>query len=107
METIKSFIWEYRFVLVIAAALGSYAFAEWNGFKAKSYALMLQAKSLAKDAVLKSGDEQVEWVIKKSYQILPKRWTILISEELMRKVVFFLYHKAKDYLDDGEINNSN
>lgn len=67
---------------------------------------MLQAKRLAKDAVLKSGDEQVEWVIKKAYQFLPKSITVFISEDMMRKIVKYLYDKAKDYIDDGQFNNS-
>ncbi len=107
MEVFKSIVWEYRFILILAAALGTFGITEWNSFKAKAYAIMLQAKSLAKDKVLKSGDEQVNWVIKKLYETLPKTWTNLVSEERMRKIIYNLYYKAKDYLDDGEMNNSN
>ncbi len=32
--------------------------------EARLYALMLQAKRKAKDAILKSGQEQEEWVLK-------------------------------------------
>lgn len=103
---VKALLWEYRFIIIVAIAIALYAMVAWNDFKAKAYALMLQAKRLAKDAVLKSGDEQVEWVIKKAYQFLPKSITVFISEDMMRKIVKYLYDKAKDYIDDGQFNNS-
>lgn len=79
-----------------------YDLPEWNSFKAQVYALMLQAKRMAKDVVLKNGNEQVEWIIKRIYQFLPKRLIIFISEALMRKVIKYLYEKLKDYLECGD-----
>ena len=105
--TVKDFIWEYRFILLICMAIFFYALAEWRQFKTICYGLMLQAKRLAKDKILKSGDEQVEWIIKKAYQFLPKTWMFFISEELLRKIIRYLYSELKDYIDDGKINNSN
>lgn len=106
MSEILKNVWEFRFIIVIAIAILLYALLEWQKFKTTAYALMLQAKRLAKDAVLKSGQQQEEWVVRKVYQILPKAWTIFISEETMRKIVHWLYEKAKDYLDDGVLNGS-
>ncbi|MCB2288696.1 hypothetical protein LGK97_02820 [Clostridium sp. CS001] len=79
---------------------------EWQKFKTQAYALMLQAKRLAKDEVLKNGEQQVEWIIKRSYQFLPKKLTIFISEERMRNIIRYLYEKLKDVIDDGQVNNS-
>lgn len=101
-----NFIFKYRFIILVILAVILYAALEWQKFKTQSYALMLQAKSLAKDAILKSGAQQEEWVIKKAYQYLPKSLTIFLSEQRMRKLVHYLYVKAKDYMDDGEMNNS-
>ncbi|MDT8717839.1 hypothetical protein IAI10_14315 [Clostridium sp. 19966] len=106
MENLRTFLVNYKFILILILILVLYAACEWQSFKAKLYSLMLLAKSLAKDAVLKSGDEQVKWVVDKAYVFLPKRITIFISEGMMEKIVFYLYHKAKDYLDDGKINGS-
>lgn len=103
---IKSLLWEWRFIIVVSATVVVYAVLEWNRFKALSYGIMLQAKSLAKDTILKDGAEQEEWVVKKLYQLLPKTLILFISEELLRKIVHYLYHQAKDYLDDGQFNNS-
>ncbi len=101
-----NFLWEYRFIILIVLAVILYAALEWQKFKTQSYALMLQAKSLAKDAILKSGSQQEEWVIKKAYQYLPRRLTVFISEKRMKIIVHYLYIKTKDLIDDGEINNS-
>jgi len=99
-------LFEYRFIIILFLAVILYAALEWQKFKTKAYALMLQAKSLAKDAILKSGHQQEEWVIRKAYQFLPKKITLFINEQRMRSIVHYLYVKAKDYVDDGELNNS-
>ena len=103
---LKQLIWEYRFFIIIGLVVILFCILEWQRAKTIAYSLMLQAKSLAKDAVLKSGQQQEEWVVKKAYQFLPKSITLFISEEVMRKLIHYLYSKAKDYLDDGQINNS-
>jgi len=102
----KELILEYRFILVIALAIFIFALFEWEKFKGTLYSLMLQAKSKAKDAVLKSGKEQEEWVLEKAYVYLPKWITFAIPKEVMRKIVSWLYHMAKDYFDDGKLNKS-
>ncbi|WP_238884548.1 hypothetical protein [Clostridium sp. YIM B02551] len=102
----KEFLFENRFVIVVVLAVLLYAMFEWNNFKQITYSLMLQAKRYAKDQVLQSGDEQVEWVINKAYQFLPARITLFLSKDLLRKIVEYLYNKLKDYLDDGQVNNS-
>jgi len=91
-------------VLVLAVVL--FALMEWQKFKAIVHGIMLQAKSMAKDLVLKSGQEQEDWVVVQAYKYLPKWATIFISNAVMHKIVHYLYHKAKDYLDDRKINNS-
>lgn len=103
---ILNFIWEYRFIIVVLAAIALYALFEWQRFKALSYAAMLKAKSLAKDAVLKSGAQQEDWVVKKLLQLLPKSWLVFLSEERLKIIVHWLYGKAKDYMDDGKLNGS-
>lgn len=101
-----NFIVEYRFILLVLLGVIFYAVLEWNKFKKLAYSSILNAKSLAKDYILKSGKQQEDWVVKKMYQYLPKTLVKFISEENMRRAVHYLYHKAKDYIDDGKINNS-
>jgi hypothetical protein len=99
-------LFEYRFVIVLAVAVLIFALFEWEKVKGIIGSLMLNAKSLAKDAVLQSGKTQEDWVLMKAYQYLPKWITIFIPQEVMRKLIQYLYHMAKDYLDDRVINNS-
>jgi len=106
MIDMKELIFEYRFELVCILGVVLFALFEWEKFKGILYSLMLQAKSMAKEAVLKSGKEQEEWVLKKAYVYLPKWITSTIPKETMRKIIAWLYRMAKDYLDDGKLNKS-
>jgi hypothetical protein len=98
-------LWEYRYIIMWAVIITLYALTEWNSFKAKVTALMLDAKKLAKDGVLANGEQQVEWIILQAYQKLPKRYQLL-NQGTMKKVIKWLYDKAMDYIDDGKMNNS-
>ena len=102
---ILNILWEYRYIILWAVIVVLYALTEWNGFKAKVTALMLDAKKLAKDGVLKDGEQQVEWIILQAYQKLPKRYQLL-NQDTMKKIIKWLYSKAMDYIDDGQLNNS-
>lgn len=104
-EEIKLFIWEYRFVIVVCIAFVIFSLFEWESTKSKLYAFMLQAKILSKDAVLSTGQEQEDWVVEKTYIILPQFLKIFISKELIRQTVKRLYDQAIDYLIDGEKDN--
>lgn len=106
MELIKAFLWDWRFAIVIILALLIFALFEWG--KVKEFALSgaLMAKKLAKDWVLNSGQEQEDWVVMRIYPCLPAPARVFISEAAFRKLIRYLYGKAKDFLDDGELNNS-
>lgn len=106
MEMIKSLAWEFRYVILVIIVLLIYFIVEWQRSKVLLFSLMLRAKSLAKDAILRSGTEQENWVVEKAYLFLPKRLTLFISKEKMHEMVHYLYVKAKDYIDDGVMNNS-
>lgn len=106
MKNVLNLIWEYRFVLLVLLAVFLYALLEWNSFKSKAYALMLQAKKLAKDNVLASGAEQEKWVVDGLYIILKKLKIPFITKERLQPVVHYLYIKAMDCIDDGKLNDS-
>lgn len=102
----KNLIFEWRYVLTFFIAFAIYVLFEWQRAKTTLYALMLQAKRYAKDAVLKSGKEQEEWVVKKAFQFLPLSLRLFLSEDTIRKIVKWLFGKLKDYIDDGKLNGS-
>jgi hypothetical protein len=100
-------LWEFRyFVLIILFAISFLALLGWQNMKVLLYQLMLQAKRLAKDAILHSGQQQEEWVVTKAIQFMPISLRIFLNEDAVRKIIKWLYNKAKDYADDGIVNNS-
>ena len=102
----KDLLWEFRFIIILVLGALIYAVLEWGKVKVTLLGLMLKAKSLAKDAILKSGKEQEEWVIRNAYHYLPSSFKLFISKAMMQKLVHYIYHMAKDKLDDGCINDS-
>lgn len=99
-------LFEYRFIIAFLLCFVIFALFEWEKTKGIISNLMLTAKSMAKDAILESGEEQEQWVLERAYMYLPGWITMFIPKEVMRKLIKYLYHMAKDYLDDGKINNS-
>jgi hypothetical protein len=102
----KAMLWDWRFILACVLGIAIYMVADWNGFKIKLHQLMLDAKSMAKAEVLKSGKDQENWVVDNLYEIMPAKLKLFISKELLRKIVYKAYHTAKDLIDDGSLNNS-
>jgi hypothetical protein len=102
----KEFLWDWRYILVVLVAIIIYCIFEWGKVKEAILKGCLMAKKLAKDAILNSGQEQEDWVVKRIYPCLPAPIRVVISEESFRKLIRWIYGKAKDLLDDGTINNS-
>ncbi|AWK52198.1 hypothetical protein DIC82_14845 [Clostridium beijerinckii] len=102
----KELIWEYRYVILLVVASGVYTILEWSSVKGKILNAIVAAKDLAKDKVLHGGKAQEDWVVSRVYMILPIRIKLLLSEELLRKIIKYLYQKSMDLIDDGKVNNS-
>lgn len=102
----REFLWEIRYIIAVVILFIIYCIFEWQSAKNKIFKLMLKAKQAAKEGFLKSGKEQEDWVVKTLMLVLPKQVTFFLNEDSIRKAVSFLYNQAKDYLDDGEFNNS-
>jgi hypothetical protein len=101
------FIWEWRYVIIYIISFIIFITAQSKQWvNAKTYSLMLLAKSQAKDGILNSGEAQEEWVVDQLYLVLQKLKIPFVTKEALRVLVKKLYSIAKDYLDDGKINNS-
>lgn len=98
-------IFDFRFMIVLALCILIFAIFEWSTFKAKAYAVMLAIKQHSKDIVL-SGHEQETLVVDKLFSYLPDWIHKAIPDDMLRKIIAYLYSKAMDYLDDGIVNNS-
>lgn len=102
----KELIWEYRYVIILAIVLGLYTILEWGNVKGKILNAIVAAKDLAKDKVLHGGQAQEDWVVSRVYLLLPNRVKLFLSEELLRKIIRYLYQKSMDLIDDGKVNKS-
>lgn len=102
----KDLIWEYRYVILLAIGAILYTILEWGSVKGKILNAIVAAKDLAKDKVLHGGKAQEDWVVSRVYLLLPTRVKLFLSEELLRKIIRYLYQKSMDLLDDGKVNNS-
>lgn len=105
--TALNFIIEYRFIILLVVFVITF-FIMIGKQKTKDIlnSLIIQAKRLAKDTILKSGKEQEDWVVLMSLKYLPSYITIFLGEAKIRKIIQLLYQKAKDYCDDGVFNGS-
>ena len=101
-----SISWDWRFAAIVAAAFIIWCIFDWQAAKGSIYQLMLLAKSKAKDAVLNSGQEQEDWVVKNVWTYIPLKFKIFLNEDTIRKIIKWLYKQAKDKLDDGSLNGS-
>lgn len=102
----KDLVWEWRYIILAIIGAGIYSILEWNIVKEKILNAIVAAKDLAKDKVLHGGKAQEDWVVSRVILILPLRVKLILSEELLRKIIRYLYQKSMDLIDDGKVNNS-
>ena len=46
-------------------------------------------------------------MVEKARELLPKYIQVLISKEKLEQIIQFWFDEAKDFLDDGKMNDSN
>lgn len=102
----KELVWEWRYVIILVVAVVIYSILEWSNVKGKILNAIVAAKDLAKDKILHGGQAQEDWVVSRVYMLLPTRVKLFLSEELLRKIIRYLYQKSMDLIDDGKVNNS-
>lgn len=102
----EQILWEFRYVITFLVAALVYGAFNWKTVKTQAYKGMLQAKSLAKDCILQSGQAQEDWVVSTIWPLLPLPARLVLSQEAFRRIVRSLYKTAKDFLDDGKLNGS-
>ncbi len=109
MDIANEILLQNWFVILIAAAFVAYVIhliltKQWTKLREQAYALMLSAEKLYGDD---AGKEKFEAVFEKLYFVLIPAWLRpFVTEDIMRKKLQEWYDFAKDFLDDGEVNNS-
>ena len=53
-----------------------------------------------------SGNKKMKWVISKTRSLLPSWAQLIVTDDLLYKVVEGWFKAVKDLLDDGKINKS-
>ena len=76
---------------------------QWTKVREFAYEMMLLAERTFSD---KDGKLKFNFVVTFVYQSLPPLMRAFIKEENIRRLIQALYDQAKDFLDDGRINNS-
>ena len=106
MKNLLTILWEWRFIIILAIAAALFCLYRWEQAKRIIYAGIAQAKRFAKDQVLKSGQQQEDYVVKLVLQRLPLSLRLFLGEDQVRKIIKWLYGKLGDYIDDGILNDS-
>lgn len=99
-------------ILVIAVAVvGLIVFAyiylrdrSLEEIRADVYQLFLQAEHTYLEPG--SGNKKMKWVISKTRSLLPSWAQLIVTDDLLYKVVEGWFKAVKDLLDDGKINKS-
>lgn len=102
----KELVWEWRYIILLVLGSGIYSVLEWGSVKGRILSAIVAAKDMAKDKVLHGGKAQEDWVVSRVILILPLRVKLILNEELLRKIIKYLYQKSLDLIDDGKVNNS-
>lgn len=93
----------YNTIIGLGLIIVLLGLSQWNWFRQRAYALMLQGKRMAKCEILKSGEEQEQWVTD-MLQAIP--WLLPIPRNVKLVLVKYLYRVAKDLCDNSVIDNS-
>lgn len=75
-----------------------------DDIRVEVYKLFLEAEH--KYTETKAGQDKMNWVINKAWDLLPKWAKKFISEDTLRKIVQCWFDSVKDLLDDGKFNKS-
>lgn len=68
------------------------------------YQLVLRAEHTYKES--SSGKQKMKWVVSQARKLLPGWIQIIISEEMLEKIIQVWFDEVKDLLDDGKMNGS-
>ena len=101
-------------VLVIIAAL-IVASVIWMGYaylknrtldeiRGDVYQLVLKAEHTYR--LSSSGKQKMKWVVSQARKLLPGWMQLIISEEMLQKIIQVWFDEVKDLLDDGKMNGS-
>lgn len=94
-------------VLVVVTAVVVYQYAKakgLEGIRKEVYELFLHAEHIYKESG--QGEQKLKWVVQQARSLLPRWLQVIVSEEMLIKVIEEWFAAVKDLLDDGKVNGS-
>ena len=94
--------------ILIVALFALYAFylvatEQWIRLRETAYMIMLKAEKIFKTG---QGRKKFDYVFEQVYDLVPAWVKIFVSRDDLRLKLQEWYNLAKDYTDDGYMNNS-
>ena len=68
------------------------------------YKLFLKAEHEYKESG--QGEQKMKWVIGRARLLLPDWLQLIVTEDMLKRLIQIWFDGIKDLLDDGKINNS-
>lgn len=93
----------FLLVVTVIMAVQYLKYKKLDGLRLEAYKLFLKAEHLYHS---EAGQAKMTWVCKQIRAIMPGWLAILVSEEVMKKIVQRWFNGIKDLLDDGRVNGT-
>lgn len=109
------FLFNYGWIIVVGTVagvgFGGYIFYVFKKY-GKEKALTELRESIYKAIIAAEkkfdiGEEKFDWVANKVYLLIPDSVKLFLSDETLEEFIQKCYDEAIDFLDDGELNDSN
>lgn len=94
-------------VLIVVTAVVVYQYAKakgLEGIRKEVYELFLRAEHRFKESG--QGEQKLRWVVQQARGLLPKWMQVIVSDEMLLKIIDWWFKEVKDLLDDGKVNGS-
>ena len=94
-------------VLVIVTLVCVYQYTKMkglDGIRGDVYQLILKAEHVYNASG--QGEQKLKWVVQQARSLLPRWLQVIVSEEMLIKVIEEWFAAVKDLLDDGKVNGS-
>lgn len=69
-----------------------------------AYQLILKAEHMYQES--STGKQKMNWVVSHARKLLPGWLQVIITDEVLQKIIQVWFDEIKDLLDDGKVNGS-
>ena len=94
-------------ILAIISIVLAYQYAKMqglDGIRQDVYQLILKAEHIYNESG--QGKQKLKYVVSQARGLLPKWLQVIMSEEVLLKIIDWWFKEVKDLLDDGKVNGS-